>query len=148
MPLSLSCSTPEGEILLGYDVSAGAWTEENGVWTLTMPDEDVFISAAFAPVFSEPDFTLPAFLNTIEEEAYEGAAMSVVYIPDGCMVIGDHAFRSCMNPRQILIPADCTFRTDVFDQCSLVYIYGTAGSPAETYCSTHDNRVFVEEAQN
>ncbi len=74
--------------------------------------------------------------------------MSVVYIHDGCTAIGDHAFRNCMNLWQIRIPADCTLGTDVFDQCNLVYIYGTVGSPAETYCSSHANCVFVDEAMD
>ena len=147
VPLGLTCETPEGFIFLGYEVSAGAWTEENGAWTLTMPDEDVFISAAFAPVFGEPDYTLPADLTTIKEEAFEGATMSAVLVPANCTAIGDCAFRNFANLRQIRIPAGCALGTDVFEQCDLVYVYGAADSPANGYCDTHDNCVFVMDAQ-
>ena len=132
----------------GYAASAGTLAEANGAYTLTMPDGNVIISTEIIPVFSNPDFTLPAFLAAIAEEAFEGAGMDVVYIGDNCTAIGDHAFRNCANLRQIRIPADCTLGTDVFEQCRLVYIYGAAGSPAEAYCSAHDNCVFVEEAQD
>ena len=30
--------------------------------------------------------------------------------------------------------------------CPLVYVYGEGGSDAETYCGSHANCVFVEEA--
>ena len=33
------------------------------------------------------------------------------------------------------------------DGSTLVFVYGTAGSPAETYCLTHANCVFVEEEE-
>ena len=100
------------------------------------------------PVFGEPDFTLPAFLTTIEEEAFEGAVMRIVLVPTGCTAICDHAFRNCPNLTQIRIPAGCAIGTDAFDGCTLVYVYGEADSPAEAYCNAHENCVFVEEAQN
>ena len=98
--------------------------------------------------YCTPDFTLPAFLTAVEAEAFEGAAMRIVLVPAGCLSIGDHAFRNCPNLTQIRIPAGCAIGTDAFDGCDLVYVYGAAGSPAETYCSTHDNCVFVEETQD
>lgn len=100
------------------------------------------------PVFGAPDFTLPAFLTAIEEEAFEGAAMTIVDVPASCASIGDRAFRNCRSLRQIRIPADCILGDDVFDRCTLVYIFGYAGSSAEAYCQNHDNCVFVKETQN
>ncbi len=103
------------------------------------------------PPFGEPDFTLPAGLSEIGEEAFEGiAAMTVIVIPDSCRTIGEHAFRDCTNLYQVRIPADCAIGTDAFDGCTTVYIYGTAGSPAHAYCQDpqHANCVFVSETQN
>ena len=100
------------------------------------------------PVFGDPDFTLPEVLSEIEEEAFEGAAMRIVLIPDTCTRIGDHAFRNCPNLRQIYIPTGCTIGEDVFEGCEMVYIYGTAGSPAETYGSSHANCMFIETSKN
>ena len=54
-------------------------------------------------------------------------------IPDSCTSISDHAFKDCAALTQIHIPAACTLGTDVFDGCTLVYVFGTSGSPAETY---------------
>jgi hypothetical protein len=126
-----------------YAASAGSLTNADGVWTLTLPDGDVVISAVLSYAFSTPDFTLPAFLTTVEEEAFEGIAASVVDIPESCVSIGAHAFRNCPNLTQIRIPDGCTLGTDVFDSCEMVYVYGTAGSSAEAYCSTHANCEFV-----
>ena len=95
------------------------------------------------PPFGDPDFTLPAGLTAIEANAFEGAAMASVSIPDGCKAIGDYAFKDCTTLTRIRIPAGCTLGADVFDGCTKVYILGTAGSAAEAYCQSHGNCVFV-----
>ena len=84
----------------------------------------------------------------IEESAFEGAKMTVVYIPNGCASIGAGAFRNCAGLTRIRIPSTCALGANVFDGCTLVYVYGAADSAAETYCQTHDNCVFVKEAEN
>jgi len=100
--------------------------------------------------FGEPDFILPADLSEIGAEAFKGVAMSVTEIPAGCTSVGDYAFRDCTGLSQIRIPADCALGTDVFDGCMRVYVFSTAGSPAEAYCNDpeHKNCVFVEDRQN
>ena len=100
------------------------------------------------PAFGIPDLTLPSLLTAVEADAFEGIAASIVDVPANCRSIGDRAFRLCPNLTQIRIPADCELGKDVFDRCTLVYIFGTAGSPAETYCDAYENCVFVEEVQN
>ena len=96
-----------------------------------------------APAFGTPDFTLPAAIQAIEANAFEGIAASIVDVPTGCASIGDYAFKDCKSLTQIRIPEDCQLGRDVFDGCTLVYIFGTAGSSAETYCRDHDHCVFV-----
>ena len=96
-------------------------------------------------VFGAPDFTLPEDTLRIEADAFEGAAMTVVFIPDGCESIGDSAFRDCLSLTRIRIPAGCELGTDVFSGCGRVFVFGPAGSPAEAYCAEHDNCVFVAE---
>ena len=144
--MGLNCTAvPEGSALLRYDVDSGTLTKENGAWTLTLPDADVVISAVFAPAFGTPDFTLPAAITTVEEEAFEGAGMSVVLVPATCTTVGARAFKDCGSLWQIQIPAGCAIGADAFEGCTLVYVYSAAGSPAETYCQGHENCVFVEE---
>ena len=87
------------------------------------------------PVYGVPDFILPTDITAIEANAFEGAAMTAVSIPDGCGTIGDYAFQDCASLTQIRIPAGCALGTDVFDGCGLVYVFGQAGSPAEAYCA-------------
>ncbi len=71
--------------------------------------------------------------------------MASVSLPDGCTAIGDYAFKDCASLTRIRIPAGCTLGTDVFDGCGTVYVLGTAGSAAESYCDAHSNCVFVPE---
>ena len=108
-------------------------TDHYGTITFTLP----------APVFGAPDFTLPAALTTVEAEAFEGIAASVVDVPANCAAIGDRAFRSCPNLTQIRIPDNCALGTDVFEGCATVVVFGAAESSAEYYCESHDNCVFV-----
>ncbi len=100
------------------------------------------------PAYGTPDFTLPSGIAVIEAGAFEGAAMTVVSIPDGCESIGDYAFKDCAGLRQIRIPDGCALGTDVFSGCGTIFVYGTAGSPAEAYCQSHSNCVFVKEELN
>ena len=109
-------------------------TDENG--------EGILVVA-----FGTPDFTLPAFMTTIEEEAFEGIAATAVWLDDKCESIGDYAFRDCPNLQRIRIPEDCAIGTGAFDGCAHVYLYGKTGGTAEAYCSdpAHANCEFVEE---
>jgi surface protein len=97
--------------------------------------------------FGEATFTLPSGATKVEANAFEGGHMAVVSIPAGCMSIGDYAFKDCRYLEQIRIPAGCTLGTDVFAGCGTVYVYGVDNSPAYEYCQTHDNCVFVKDAQ-
>ena len=94
---------------------------------------------------------MPDSLLTIEANAFEGIAASIVDVPDSCTAIGDYAFQNCENLTQIRIPAGCSLGTGVFDGCThTIYVFGTAGSEAQAYCNdpTHTNCVFVDEAGN
>ena len=108
----------------------------NPCWTTLIQPE--------IPEFGEPEMTLPAAVTVIEESAFEGTAAGVVYIPDTCTSVGSFAFRDSAVTR-IRIPANCALGEDVFSGCEKVFIFGTAGSPAEEYCNTHDNCTFVAE---
>ena len=109
-------------------------------------DVQVMVSYTIAPAtMGTPDFTLPTGIAAIDDEAFEGAAMSVVFIPDGCSEIGDYAFRDCVRLEQIRIPSSVTdIGTDIFSGCGVVYVYGARGSAAEAYCADNHNCVFTE----
>ena len=113
----------------------------------TMPAGNTTVTPFIYRPFGTPDFLLPDHVTAIEESAFEGAAMSSVYIHDGCRSIGAHAFKNCGNLTQIRIPEGCTLGEGVLDGCALVYVYGAEESPAEDYCLSHDNCVFVAETQ-
>lgn len=105
------------------------------------------VEIVLTPVYGTPDFTLPAMIESVEESAFEGIGAEVVYIPDGCTAIGKWAFRDSERLTQIRVPAGCAIGDEAFDGCGTVFVFGTAGSPAESYCNApaNSNCVFVEE---
>ena len=115
--------------------------------TFVMPACDVTVTARWqAPAYGTPDFTLPGQITHVESMAFSGAAMRVVWIPDGCIQIGALAFSDCPNLTQVRIPDRCAIGTGAFEgSAGIVYIYGTAGSDAERYCLENSGCVFVEE---
>jgi hypothetical protein len=107
---------------------------------------DIVLKEVWNPeAYGDPDFTLPDDISEIGEEAFAGADMCVVYIPDSCVAIGAGAFRDCGSLRQIRVPAACAIGENAFEGCASLVIFGTPGSEAEHYCSAHDNCVFLAE---
>ena len=143
-------SNPEEGYAARYSASQGELVRGFGVWLLSMPAANTVISAEYIPIrgFGTPDLVLPAAVKTVENEAFEGIPARVVYVHDGCVSIGDHAFRNCVSLSQIRIPDLCVIGADAFEGVGRVYIYGTALSPAQDYCDSHENCVFVDELQN
>lgn len=112
------------------------WTPEIEAVT-----EDTAYTAVYTavPVFGTPDFTLPAGVERIEEEAFEGLAMQVVYVPDGCGFIGENAFKDCASLRQIRLPMDCEIDAAAFTGCTaLIAVYAPAGGTVQSWCEQAD----------
>ena len=66
------------------------------------------------------DFILPAGLNTLYENAFDGIAAEYIYVPDGCTAIPAGAFANCPNLKQIRLPKDCTFTGNPFSGSTLL----------------------------
>ena len=95
--------------------------------------------------FGEPDFILPTAIQSIEESAFEGLALTAVYIPDRCTSVGDYAFKNCSRLTKIRIPEHCVIADTAFEGCGGVYIFGKPGSSAEAYCESHAYCTFMAE---
>ena len=65
---------------------------------------------------------LPAFLKTIETEAFENIAAEAIIIPNECTTIESKAFINCKNLLYIRIPAGIEIPDDAFDGCPNVVI--------------------------
>ena len=125
-----------GLVLCGLSGStAQAYAGANGYTFRTITEMDT------------PDFTLPSRLTRIEAEAFSGAQMTVVYIPDSVTFLGSQAFANCTRLRQIRIPAAITaIPPDVFKNInrSDLTIFGVPGSAAETFANGAGIRFEIE----
>ena len=95
-------------------------------------------------VFGTPNYVLPEDTAVIGNSAFEGTDASIVFVPDDCESIGEHAFYQSQLT-QIRIPAGCTIADDAFEGCADVTIFGAEDSAAESYCDSHANCVFSVE---
>lgn len=57
----------------------------------------------------ESQFVLPASLTTIENEAFEGTAITNIILPENVETIGDYAFADIQTLRNIRIPNSTTY---------------------------------------
>ena len=138
-------------IYMDTEYSFGIITEATkGELTFATMNEGSVVGEANFRIFEDkpelgtPDFVLPSAIKVISEYSFEGIPATVVYIPDACTSIGAYAFKNSLVER-IRIPAGCSIADTAFEDCGEISIYGTAGSPAETFCNTHDNCTFIEE---
>ena len=65
---------------------------------------------------------LPAFLKTIETEAFEGIAAEAIIVSDRCTAIEPKAFINCKNLLYIRIPTGIEIPKDAFTGCPNVVI--------------------------
>ena len=102
---------------------------------------------AITAEMATPSFTFPASLTAIEDEAFYGCHMTVVYIPDTVTSLGSRAFANCTSLLQIRIPAGITvIPADVFQGINKLQfiIFGTPGSAAETFANENGIRFEVD----
>ncbi len=93
---------------------------------------------------NEPDFTLPANLGVIEDEAFAGIAAHTVRIPDNVTHIGANVFDGCTELHQVYIPAGANLiDPDVFAGAPEdLMIFGTPGTRAEEIADAYGFRFF------
>lgn len=85
---------------------------------------------------SQPTFALPAFLKTIDEEAFRGTNAAVVWVPDGVTAIGPRAFADCKKLWQIKIPASVkTIDSTAFENVTSLIIFAPDGSAAQAFAA-------------
>ncbi len=118
-------------------ISYGATTGGSRRYLSFDADVDLIIA------YPQPDFTLPAALTTIGEEAFVGGAFTCVKLPDGAVSIGTRAFADCPNLAYIYIPASVTsIDTSAFGDMPSLTVIGTTGSTAQTFARDHGFRFF------
>ena len=129
-----------------HDVEAEQGTGDKAdEWSFEMPNHPVNITAIFKAVFGIPDFTLPAGLTTIGENAFEGITSMTVVDAGSCTSIGANAFKGCTGLKQIRLPGTCSIHEDAFDGLERVCVFAPEGGSTEAFCNDpdHDNLIFA-----
>ena len=89
---------------------------------------------------AQPTFKLPASLQSIEDEAFEGTALVEVEIPEKVEHIGERAFSNIPSLRNVRIPEQTTsIAKTAFAGSNHVLIIGVPGSYARKYAA--ENRI-------
>ena len=121
-------------LALLLSLGASAWAEEGvEVEVITADGESIVVvtpKASFADVsFGTADFTLPAGLLTIEEEAFAGISAQRVEVSWNVGAIGPRAFADCPNLLAISIPDTVTSIDDsALAGCGSVTVFGPSRS--------------------
>ena len=124
---------PDAPIKYGFRF-AGWYLDDKAFDFSTPIKENVTLRA----VWAAPDFTLPAALTEIGEEAFAGGAFRFALLPEGAASIGARAFAGCPALNYVYIPGSVTaIADDAFDTASGLTIFGKSGSAAETYAKAH-----------
>ena len=109
--------------------------------TISIGDEnDPLINATihYHSVRPNPDFILPASLNTVESEAFTGGAFTYVFIPETVARIDGNAFASCPKLAYAQFAgADTVIDGSAFDGVTGLTIIAPNGSTAEAFATAH-----------
>lgn len=116
-----------------YTATFTVTENEPGVYTYTVMADgsestldpiEVIVTHAGSAEAPATLLTLPGGLNKVEYEAFYGAGIQGVVIPDGCEAIETRAFASCASLQYVVIPASVrSIAADAFTGCdSLVTI--------------------------
>jgi Listeria-Bacteroides repeat domain (List_Bact_rpt). len=129
----------EDEYLLG-------WSSSPDTLEVDYPAESVIQVTAnleLYAVWGAPKFILPEYLETIDDEAFEGCAFFFVQIPAQVSYIGFHAFAGCRNLAYICIPnAETHIDPDAFGGKENLIILGKENSTAKTF-AVQNNYPFI-----
>ena len=135
-----------------YVISGTTAATETGMYAVSVTGRDNYTGTATAYwrigqiTLGNPDFAMPAALTTIEAEAFEGVAMTVVDA-HSVTAIGENAFRNCGGLRRIRLPKNCAIDETAFAGCGTIYVFAPAGGTTQAFCQSPDNScMFVAEA--
>jgi len=106
--------------------------------SVTLPNSVTEIDGyGFAYCMSMESIDIPSSVTTINSSAFAGcSSLSSIILREGLESIYMDAFSGCSSLEEILLPSSLVFCEDnPFGDSSLITVYGTTGSYAETFAS-------------
>ena len=98
-----------------------------------------FAEADSSNNYKQSVFIMPATLEAVEDEAFEGTAVESIVFQDGIVSIGDSAFESAYNLTDVYIPPTIEYiGKNAFSSNKRLTIHGVIGSLAEKWAKEHE----------
>ena len=97
------------------------WTK-TGDWMTTADSAATSVQYRYRLKSSLTKLDLPANLTAIEDEAFAGAMMNAVIVPDSCTTIGSRAFANCSELVFVSVPKGTVIAADAFEGCGSVTV--------------------------
>ena len=111
---------------------------------VTLPASVRFIGDyAFAYCEALLDILYQDSVTYVGANAFEEAAMTIVYVPDTCAEIGAEAFKNCKTLTQIRLPKNCSISDTAFTGCETVQVFAPGGGSTQNWCQNKTNIEFV-----
>ena len=137
----LPAKKASGEYLICYRVIG------NEIYDTLDWSEPMLATIRMYATFSAADFTLPAFLSEIGEEAFAKDTGFKTMDAGNCAKIDAYAFRGCTNLKRIRLSQNCEIDDTAFDGCeALRMVFAPSGGTTAAWCASH-NINFVAETQ-
>ena len=102
-------------------VTTYTWSKDSD-WTTTADSTATSVQYRYRLKSSLTKLDLPANLTVIEDEAFAGAVMNAVIVPDSCTAIGSKAFANCSELVFVSVPKGTTIAADAFEGCGSVTV--------------------------
>ena len=100
------------------------WTDSNGItWSYTFENKQArglkYVSGEIPDVFEVPDKINGFVVISLADEAFKGAEVKKVILPDSIINIGKEAFSGCITLEEVVLPVDLMFISDkAFSGCT------------------------------
>jgi hypothetical protein len=97
---------------------------------------------------SQTAFVLPAFLQTVEEDAFAGTAVQTVVFPKGFIRVLDGAFDGVGTLTDVYLPLSAgTIGKGAFPDNEVLTVHAVKGSTAQRWANAHRTHFHEEEVR-
>ena len=148
LPDSIKMVRNENGWIESHGLESGAFSGCSALKSAKLPKDLTYIcDSLFSDCSALKEVEIPGGVTVIGEKAFQDCvSLSRIKLPDKVEEIGSEAFKACIQLVSIYVPEGVgKIEKSAFSGCSLVTIYGTDGSYAQTYAAENGLSFSAEE---